>query len=404
MMKIYRSLKSSTRISLKDDSIKFDKIKVRIVDEKYLSKFCKDFNLDISQINTEGYERPRDDLINIDWSGLPEYRVCKDKWIVIELHTVTIEEFTNITNIKISRGSCWYPHRYRTGKEYVMYKDENYNNLQNTYPIYILSLRRYDYNDTYNSLKDMSCKNIKVFVEPSEYDKYKEKIDENDLVKLPEDFHILKEGGKHTRNYIHQYSLIHNKGGLYWLMDDNIDGFYFFQDNIKYECLNGFCFYYLEHFMKKWSNSYIGGMGYSSDVVEIERSKPCIIKNSKVYSCFLINNNISNIIEGELWKGKYNEDIILCIELLQAGYPTFTTNMFLCNKLSTGQRKGGNQVNLYKDKNGHSWDYIKTKYLLDYFPLLTDKGVLKFSNRRGKEYHHFINWKQISINTSPLIK
>jgi hypothetical protein len=248
----------------------------------------------------------------------------------------------------------------------------------------------------------MGCNNIKVFVEPCEYKKYNKVIPHNELVKLPKDYHLLKEGGKHVRNYIHIYSKMNNKEGKYWLLDDNIDGFYFFQDNIRYECLNGFCFYYVEKFMNKWKNSYLGGMGYRSDVAEIDKTKPCIVKNSKVYSCFLIRNDITDIIKGELWKGIYNEDIILCIELLQNGMPTFTTNQFLCNKLSTGDRKGGNQVNLYKDKDNVSWDKRKTAYLLEFFPKLTENGYIKFSDRRGKKYHHYINWKQIAENTPEL--
>lgn len=403
-MKTYQALKYSTRISLEDKSVKTEKIKVRILSEKHLKPFCDLLDLDYNKINKEGYERPNKELINTDWSDMPEYRVCNDKWYLLELNIMTKEAFILLTNRTLVRGSCWWPERYRSGKEYCEYREEG-KELQNTCPLYILSLGRYKYNDTYKSLKNMGCKNIKVFVEPCEYKLYNKTIPHNELVKLPKDYHLLKEGGKHVRNYIHIYSKLYNRDKKkYWLLDDNIDGFYFFQDNIKYECLSGFCFYYVEKFMNKWKNSYLGGMGYSSDICEIEKSKPCIVKNSKVYSCFLISNDITNIIIGELWKGKYNEDIILCIELLQKGYPTFTTNQFLCNKLSTGNRKGGNQVNLYKAKDEKSWDYRKTDYLLKFFPLLTKCGYMKFSDRRGKTYHHYINWKQIGKNTLSLIK
>lgn len=398
----YQALKYSTRIYFHDKSVETEKIKVRILNEKYLKSFCRLLDLDIEKINPEGYERPNKDLINTDWSDMPEYRVCSDKWFLLELNILTKKQFTEKTNLKLSRGSCWYPHRYRSGKEYCELregKEGKQEELQNSCPLYVLSLGRYKYNDTYKSLKSMGCKNIKVFVEPFEYKLYLKVIPANELVKLPKDYHLLKEGGKHVRNFIHIYSKLYNRDKeKYWLLDDNIDGFYFFQDNIKYECLTGFCFYYVEKFMNKWKNSYLGGMGYSSDICEIEKSKPCIVKNSKVYSCFLINNDITNVIEGELWKGKYNEDIILCIELLKKGYPTFTTNMFLCNKLSTGNRKGGNQVNLYKDTKEKSWDYIKTDYLLKFFPLLSGEDTIRFSDRRGKKYHHYINWNNINKN------
>lgn len=401
----YKKLKYSTKI-VKDKSKdkSYTKIKVRLLNESHLKPFCDLFNLDISQINMEGYERPNKELINTDWSGMPPYRVCSDKWLLLELHICTKEEFEEKTGLKLYRGSCWYPHRYRTGKELCDYREDDNKMLYNTCPLYILSLGRYEYNDTYWSLKRMLCKNIKVFVEPSEYKLYNKEIPHEELVCLPKDYHLLKEGGKHVRNYIHIYSKLHNKQDYYWLLDDNIQGFYFFQDNIKYECMFGFSFYYLEKFMKKWKNAYLGGMGYCSDITEIEKSKPCIVKNSKVYSCFLIRQDITNVIKGELWKGIYNEDIILCIELLQLGYPTFTTNQFLCNKLTTGNRKGGNQVNLYKDKDEKSWDYRKTDYLLKFFPQLSAKGHIKFSDRRGKKYHHYINWKQIAKKFTRLIE
>jgi hypothetical protein len=48
------------------------------------------------------------------------------------------------------------------------------------------------------------------------------------------------------------------------------------------------------------------------------------------------------------WRGKYNEDTDLCLQVLSAGLCTVLFNVFLCWKTKTMTMKGGNAAELYK--------------------------------------------------------
>jgi hypothetical protein len=62
-----------------------------------------------------------------------------------------------------------------------------------------------------------------------------------------------------------------------------------------------------------------------------------------VYSCLLILNALPH-----KWRGRYNEDTDLCLQVLADGWCTVLTNAFLINKMRTMTMKGGNSDILYK--------------------------------------------------------
>jgi hypothetical protein len=61
------------------------------------------------------------------------------------------------------------------------------------------------------------------------------------------------------------------------------------------------------------------------------------------HNCILIQNDVPF-----RWRGRYNEDTDLCLQVLAAGWCTVLFNAFLAWKMQTMKLKGGNTAELYK--------------------------------------------------------
>ncbi len=70
---------------------------------------------------------------------------------------------------------------------------------------------------------------------------------------------------------------------------------------------------------------------------------PPFVANVHVYSCLLIRNDLPY-----RWRGRYNEDTDLCLQVLAGGLCTVLFNAFLIYKMPTMTMKGGNSAELYK--------------------------------------------------------
>ena len=70
---------------------------------------------------------------------------------------------------------------------------------------------------------------------------------------------------------------------------------------------------------------------------------PPFYLNTHVYSVLLILNELPN-----RWRGRYNEDTDLCLQVLADGWCTVAFNAFSQQKAGTMTMKGGNTDQLYK--------------------------------------------------------
>ena len=105
--------------------------------------------------------------------------------------------------------------------------------------------------------------------------------------------------------------------------------------------------------------------------------------NVHVYSALLIDNTIPY-----RWRLKYNEDVDLCLQVLDNGLCTVLFNAFTIDKTSTAAKmKGGNQTDLYK---GNSFDkkLLKAKSLEEIWPEYVETKM-----RFGRP-HHTVKWKK----------
>jgi hypothetical protein len=215
------------------------------------------------------------------------------------------------------------------------------------FPIFIPSKGRYNTNLTANYLDYMKVP-YRLVVEPQEYDLYLEKIqDKSKLLILDmsckEKYEYCDEFGTEkatgsgpARNFIWETAI--KEGHEYhWIMDDNIRAFRIMNDNKKIKVSNGKLFRSMEDFTLRYKNVYMSGPHYAFFHPRKLKRPPFYI-NSRVYSCNLIKNDIPF-----RWRGRYNEDTILSLDILKAGFCTVLFNMFLQDKSTTQTIKGGNE-------------------------------------------------------------
>jgi len=197
-----------------------------------------------------------------------------------------------------------------------------------------------------------------IVVEPQEVKLYKDSIKKLKLrttvveldmgfknkYELCDEFGLTKSTGSGpARNYAWEHSI---KSGSthHWVMDDNIRWFRRINNNQKVILESGSGFRAMEDFAKKFINVAMAGPQYSFFSPRKEKYKP-IILNTRVFSCNFIRNSVPL-----RWRGRYNEDIILSLDMLKAGWCTLLYRAFTQDKMITQAMKGGNTTELYEGK------------------------------------------------------
>lgn len=280
--------------------------------------------------------------------------------------------------------------------------DRKFNRLGNIFPVCILSLGRYEKKLTYDYMVSIGVKNLLIFVEPSEYELYLQHgVSQEHLVKCPDDFHLQNQGGRLVRNYIHRY-IREREYEKYWLFDDNIDGMYYFYNNLHYKIDTPIGLRIMEDYTSQFDNLYLSGFSYKN-MTPARECRNFITYNNKIYSGMLIKTDIDTILGDDFWRLKYNEDVDLTLQLLTKGFPTLNFNIILIDKMTTNTMKGGNTTTIY-DNGKKMTD--KFNCLNDKWKHLTDdKGnnIVKLTTKKytdGRDHHH-VNWryfKDIRLN------
>ncbi len=110
--------------------------------------------------------------------------------------------------------------------------------------------------------------------------------------------------------------------------------------------------------------------------------------NTRLFSCNLIKNNIPL-----RWRGRYNEDICLSLDILKKGYCTAKFHCILQEKMSTQTIKGGNNTEIYKDGT-----LEKSKMIVRLHP-----DCCKLAWRYGRA-HHQCDYRKGELRKNKLIK
>jgi TET-associated glycosyltransferase-like protein len=206
------------------------------------------------------------------------------------------------------------------------------------YPLYVISKGRSQRCLTARFLLRDAVP-FKLVIEPQERELYAEEFGEERLITLP--FSNLGKGSIPARNFVWEHA---KASGVerHWILDDNIAGIWRRYNAKKYRCESSVAFHALEEFTDRYENVAIAGMNYYMFSINGQPAPPFWL-NVHVYSCLLIRNNLPF-----RWRGKYNEDTDLCLQVLSAGWCTVLFNAFLIWKITSMQMKGGNTDQLYQ--------------------------------------------------------
>ena len=287
------------------------------------------------------------------------------------------------------------------------------------FPLYIPSKGRSEYMITSKALTEMGVQH-NIVVEPQEVQKYKESVARMGLLtrvvelnmdykkqyKLCDNFGLTKSTGSGpARNFIWDHSISEGHK-FHWIMDDNIDGFYRMHRNERIKTKSPSMWRAMEDFVLRYSNVGMAGPNYAMFAFS-SRAMPPYITNTRIYSCNLIRNDIPF-----RWRGRYNEDTILSLDMLKRGWCTIQFNAFLQKKLRTQTIKGGNTDELYKDgtkdksemlKREHPdvtevvWKYQRIHHHVDYTPFKKTKLI----RREGLKIQNSVNDYGMKLKKKP---
>lgn len=247
----------------------------------------------------------------------------------------------------------------------------------------------------------------RLVVEESEYKNYLEAVGGNKKKLIVLDMEYKKKyeycdefgtdkpsGSGPARNFIWDYSISEGYD-WHWIMDDNILKFCRFNHNLKVPTTNPAFWRAMEDFMLRYKNIAMGGPNYFMFVLrKVGNYKPFTM-NTRIYSCNFIRNDIPF-----RWRGRYNEDTILSLDVLKAGWCTVQFNAFLQKKMATQSLPGGNTDELYKGEGVKIKGYKywvngtmdKSKMLARVHPDVA-KVVWKFHR-----WHHEVDYKPFKKN------
>ncbi len=253
------------------------------------------------------------------------------------------------------------------------------------FPLYIVSKGRADSRLTSKSLETMNTPYF-IVIEKQEYKKYAAVIDPKKILILDPKYQdeydtfddlgsIKSKGPGAARNFCWEHSI---KLGFdwHWVMDDNINGFFRLNKNLKVPVGDSSIFRAMEDFCLRYTNVAMAGPNYHMFAPR-KTIVPPFVTNTRIYSCNLIRNDTPF-----RWRGRYNEDTDLSLRMLKAGWCTIQFNAFLQYKITTQKIKGGNTADFYS-KEG---TMPKSTMLYRMHPDLT-KVVFKF-----KRWHHHVDY------------
>lgn len=222
------------------------------------------------------------------------------------------------------------------------------------FPLYIPTKGRHEFLLTSRYLTEMGLRHFLV-VEPAEVASYQAAVKAanvsadvltldlsfKDRYELCDDQGRERTGSGPARNFAWEHARA-SGAKRHWIMDDNLRGFFRLNRNLKVPTKSPAFFAAQEDFVERYSNVAMAGPNYFM-FASRKSTPPPFTLNTRIYSCNLILTEC-----GFRWRGRYNEDTILSLDLLKAGWCTVLFNAFLQYKLPTQTMKGGNTAELYQ--------------------------------------------------------
>jgi hypothetical protein len=269
------------------------------------------------------------------------------------------------------------------------------------HPVYIVSKGRSDSMITSKSLSRMRVPHY-IIIEPQDEEPYEKALDNfkiRDYVTLiVAPFSNHGDGPGRARNFAWDHAISIGKE-KHWVLDDNISDFYRLHNNQRIRVESGVIFYAAEQFIDRFENVPVSGFQYRFFIAPNQKYPP-YVKNTRIYSCLLIDNKCKH-----RWRGRYNEDTILSLDVLKDGDCTIQFNAFLQGKCATQTVKGGNTDEFYwKELGEEKLDKVKevgynplgtvnkSKMLADIHPDVS-KVVWRYNR-----WHHYVDYSPFKKN------
>ncbi|HEU0194119.1 MAG TPA: hypothetical protein VFQ71_07960 [Gaiellales bacterium] len=203
------------------------------------------------------------------------------------------------------------------------------------YPVYVISKGRATSCLTSRFLRRDGVPH-RVVIEPQEHDAYAPEVGAERLLVLP--FSNLGQGSIPARNFVWEHA-IKTGAERHWIFDDNIAEIRRHYHGCRIPCDAGPALRCVEDFTDRYENLAISGLNYCMFGVP---GLPPVVRNVHVYSCFCIQNDLP-----QRWRGRYNEDTDLCLQVLAAGLCTALIDVFEIVKKASMTMRGGNTDVLY---------------------------------------------------------
>ncbi len=259
------------------------------------------------------------------------------------------------------------------------------------FPLYIPSKGRAASRLTVKALEAMGVPFSVVVVE-DQYEQYAAVIDESKLLVLDpsylRDYDTCDElgdtkskGSGAARNFIWDHSISEGYP-WHWIVDDNIVGFWRMNNNRQIRVSDGTILRCMEDFVLRYENIAMAGPNYYM-FVSRKAAVPPVVFNTRIYSCNLIRNDVPF-----RWRGRYNEDTILSLDMLKAGWCTALFNAFMQWKMPTQTIAGGNTEDLYADEG----TLPKSRMLVAVHPDIS-RLVWRFNR-----WHHHVDYRPFKQN------
>lgn len=279
------------------------------------------------------------------------------------------------------------------------------------YPVYIVSKGRAKSMITSRSLARMRVPHS-IIIEPQDEKSYSEALEHFKLIPyaslIVAPFSNHGDGPGRARNFAWDHS-ISIGATSHWVMDDNISDFYRLHNNQRIRVESGVIFYICEEFVDRYENIPVSGLQYRF-FLNPNLDYPPFFVNTRIYSCLLIRNDCKH-----RWRGRYNEDTILSLDVLSDGDCTIQFNAFMQGKCATQTVKGGCTDEFYHyevgidettgeaiksdervDTKGHRYNsagtLAKSKMLADIYP-----DVCKVVWRYDR-WHHYVDYRPFKQN------
>jgi len=179
-----------------------------------------------------------------------------------------------------------------------------------------------------------------------------------------------------ARNFIWDHAISEGHK-WHWVMDDNIHWWARYHRNKIHKVMDGTVFRVMEDFCLRFRNVAMAGPNYEMFVASKEKKAPFVI-NTRIYSCNLIRNDVPF-----RWRGRYNEDTILSLDMLKDGWTTIQFNQWVQKKVMTQTMPGGNTEAFYSDEG----TLPKSQMLVRAHP-----DVARLAWRFGRA-HHYVNFR-----------